>query len=93
MSDLEATARKQQLGIWVDPQPVPPWEFRKARAEQRAKRKAASQLQLGDVGVMDGPATSTIAPRGMVAEELTRHILGNRRSHLYHRPDCQTTVS
>ena len=29
LSSLEASARKQSLGIWVDARPVPPWEFRK----------------------------------------------------------------
>jgi endonuclease YncB( thermonuclease family) len=26
---LEATARAQQAGLWRDPNPTPPWEFRK----------------------------------------------------------------
>jgi endonuclease YncB( thermonuclease family) len=27
----QAKARKQELGLWVDVKPIPPWEFRKAK--------------------------------------------------------------
>lgn len=29
--DDEAQAREQQLGLWADADPTPPWEWRKAR--------------------------------------------------------------
>jgi endonuclease YncB( thermonuclease family) len=51
LKDLEASARRQQIGIWSDPQPVPPWEFRKARAEQRARKKGVPQLKLASITV------------------------------------------
>lgn len=28
---LEEQARKNKVGLWADPKPVPPWEFRKSR--------------------------------------------------------------
>lgn len=31
---LERDAREAKKGLWVDPQPVPPWEWRKARRDQ-----------------------------------------------------------
>lgn len=32
---LEYTARAEQLGLWSDPSPVPPWEWRKVKAANR----------------------------------------------------------
>jgi endonuclease YncB( thermonuclease family) len=33
----EATARTTRIGLWVDPDPQPPWEYRKIEKEQRAQ--------------------------------------------------------
>ena len=29
LKEAEAAARAQKLGLWADPMPIPPWEFRK----------------------------------------------------------------
>jgi len=31
LAELEAEARRSRRGLWVDPRPVPPWEFRAAK--------------------------------------------------------------
>jgi deoxyribonuclease-1 len=50
---LEAGARAAKAGLWGQPNPVPPWNWRKG----------------------DG------APQAA-------GVIGNRRSHVYHRPTC-----
>jgi hypothetical protein len=35
LKGLEESTRTQKLGVWVEPNPVSPWELRKARAAKR----------------------------------------------------------
>lgn len=35
LAALEAAARLAQNGLWADPEPVPPWEWRKLKREPR----------------------------------------------------------
>jgi micrococcal nuclease len=32
---VETDAREHERGLWADPHPIPPWEFRKAKREGR----------------------------------------------------------
>ena len=34
LEGLEREAREAKRGLWVDPRPVPPWVYRKARRGQ-----------------------------------------------------------
>ena len=33
LADLENSAKKMKIGLWSDPQPIPPWEFRNGPAK------------------------------------------------------------
>jgi len=33
-ADVEKNARKEQRGLWVDPNPLPPWKWRKLKKKQ-----------------------------------------------------------
>lgn len=37
LTDAENEARKAKKGLWVDKEPVPPWEFRKTEREKAKK--------------------------------------------------------
>jgi endonuclease YncB( thermonuclease family) len=37
LRDLENEARAARRGLWADPQPVPPWEWRREAAEARRR--------------------------------------------------------
>jgi endonuclease YncB( thermonuclease family) len=34
-SDAEMDARRHERGLWGDPDPVPPWDYRKAERERK----------------------------------------------------------
>lgn len=96
---LEKEAREGKKGLWVDPAPVPPWVYRKAKRGQ--------SINLSDLIPLDGetdgsastrspPAFGERSPLLGASEQspasfpLTSPypVIGNRRSHIYHRPDC-----
>jgi|GEM_PF-3222540 len=39
--DLQQTARSKRLGLWIDPDPTPPWEWRKQQREWRKQQREA----------------------------------------------------
>jgi endonuclease YncB( thermonuclease family) len=75
LAALESEAREARRGLWADPHPVAPWDWR------GSQRPLASPL----------PAAALTAPAGSPAPRLDTArgpIVGNRRSRVYHRPDC-----
>ena len=88
---LETGAREANKGFWADPAPIPPWVYRKARREQ--------SLDLSDLVPLEteteGNTVTRASSAGMVESDSAPAtatspypIIGNRRSHMYHRPDC-----
>jgi len=90
LEKLEKDARDAKKGLWVDPAPIPPWVYRKTRRGQA--------LDLSDVVALDTDTESQALPRGPpglgiaeldpAAASSPYPIIGNRKSHIYHRPDC-----
>jgi micrococcal nuclease len=42
LAELESQARAARAGLWVDPSPVAPWDFRKSRGGKRPSLQTAS---------------------------------------------------
>lgn len=91
LEKLEKDARDSKKGLWVDSAPVPPWVYRKAKRGQ--------PLDFSDLVPLDSNAIDEPLSRGPpslgVADldtepSVSSHypIIGNRKSHIYHRPDC-----
>ena len=92
LEQLEKRAREARKGLWVDPAPIPPWVYRKTRrglslepsdllpleADTEGKTSSHGPPQPGQVQPNPLPETSLLSYR----------IIGNHRSHIYHRPDC-----
>jgi hypothetical protein len=90
LEGLENDAREAKKGLWVDPAPVPPWVYRKARRGQA--------IDLSDLVPLDAATESSSSSRGppllgavepdSAGSSSPYPIIGNRKSHIYHRPDC-----
>jgi hypothetical protein len=73
LEELEKVAREERKGLWVDPAPIPPWVYRKARRGQ--------SFDLSDLVALEGEpersgATRVLNPRDIThkpAERLNPH--------------------
>jgi Staphylococcal nuclease homologue len=93
---LETEAREAKKGLWVDPAPIPPWVYRKARRGQ--------SLDLSDLVPLESEPESSGTSRGppqlgAVQSESSADtasspypVIGNRKSHIYHRQTVRTTA-
>ena len=85
-------ARDAKKGLWVDPAPIPPWVYRKARR--------GHSLDLSDLVPLETDKDSNPVTRGPpllgtgesdsapASATSPYPVIGNRKSHIYHRPDC-----
>lgn len=92
LEKLEKEARDSKKGLWADPASIPPWVYRKARRGQALDLSdmvpLRSETEEGDA-TRGPPLLGASAPSSSADSELSPYpIIGNRRSHIYHRPDC-----
>jgi len=73
-------------------QPVPPWVFRKVKRGQSFDLSDVVPLETeaeGNVATRGPPQLGTGESEAAPAFATSPYpIIGNRRSHIYHRPDC-----
>jgi micrococcal nuclease len=72
LAQLEGEARQAKRGLWSDPHSIPPWEVR----HPKKALVPAISADLLDSQTATQPDTTSVP------------IIGNRHSHVYHRPDC-----
>ncbi|MBU1566858.1 MAG: thermonuclease family protein [Proteobacteria bacterium] len=74
---LEEKARKARIGLWVENNPQPPWDW-------RAEKKNGSS---------GGNVVPAVIPAGSVGSSSTTSATavyhGNTRSHVFHGPSCK----
>ncbi len=85
LAKLEEEARASKRELWRDADPIPPWVFRKLR---RGQPLDPSDFALLDRGPPSLGSSAEGGPSSGQPKTLTLPIIGNRRSHIYHRPDC-----
>jgi endonuclease YncB( thermonuclease family) len=92
LEGLEKDARDAKKGLWVDPAPIPPWVFRKAKRGQSFDLSALVPLETeteGNVATRGPPPLGVVESGSIPAPAMSPYpIIGNRKSHIYHRPDC-----
>lgn len=90
LEGLEREAREARKGLWADPAPIPPWVYRKARRGQSLDFSDIVPLETGTAPAV-AETEASAAPRGpplLGAHSASYPVIGNRKSHIYHRPDC-----
>ena len=75
LAALESEARTARRGLWADAHPIAPWDWREAQRQTAAGLPPAA---------LTAPITT---PTTRVATASVP-LIGNRRSRVYHRPDC-----
>lgn len=84
LKDLEQDARDKKRGLWNDRVPIPPWVYRKIQRNQVpsvADFDCPPATQPQGFGRDTSSGTITTIP-------FTGPVIGNKRSRVYHRPDC-----
>jgi hypothetical protein len=90
LEKLEKDAREAKKGLWVDPAPIPPWLYRKAKRGQSLDLSDLLQLssETENSGASRGPPLLGAVGPDSPTSTSPYPVIGNRKNHIYHRPDC-----
>lgn len=79
LAEAERSARAAKRGLWADPKPIAPWDWRHRRSRGA---EAAPAL-----GLADGASPGSTA--GSAGATVAGALHGNVNSLVYHRPSCR----
>lgn len=98
LARLERQAREGGLGLWEDPAPIEPWNWRKGERQRRVGDPAAPRAPLDEPNAVEpsGPSFVESSPGQQESQEI---VYRTRTGAKYHRVGCrylksviQTTV-
>ena len=93
-ANAEQEARAQKRGLWKDPAPTPPWEYRHhtngSTTESDSQDEPTSPARNFGTGVLSPDRSSTNAPTPNFSLDVNAvgFIRGNKRTMIYHWPGC-----
>lgn len=89
LADAESGARTAKVGLWVDPNPIPPWEFRHPNAASQLAEipaTASPPAKTITAPVDAKPATKLPTPGSQEEKEETVYV--TKTGVKYHRASC-----
>jgi endonuclease YncB( thermonuclease family) len=95
-ANAEQEARAQKRGLWKDPNPTPPWEYRHHTNGSSSERDSQDEPTSADPNLRNGllslNSNSTNAPTSLASPTTNLNadglIRGNKRTMIYHWPGC-----
>lgn len=94
-ASAEQDARGQKRGLWQDPNPVPPWDFRQhangsSDETDPPDEPVLSSQNFNGAPSPDGSPTNALIPLASPTTNANAKSLirGNKRSMIYHWPGC-----
>ncbi|MBB6612481.1 thermonuclease family protein [Pontibacter sp. Tf4] len=60
LANLEADARRYKRGLWAEPNPTPPWDYRKNERELSAEKKAKKEVAAQNAPLPAGATKRTV---------------------------------
>jgi hypothetical protein len=89
-AQAEVEARAAERGLWVDPSPIPPWDFRRGRRGGASDGEGSAEETRGPpAGGASEPRSARGTPPIPVREPEADTVYITRTGAKYHRLSCQ----
>lgn len=84
----EIEARVKRIGLWSDPSPIPPWDYRHPETALGDGRPSRDSSTESGSPTQSGSAANSGNANNSGDLKDPKAIIGNRRSRIYHWPGC-----